>query len=158
MTEALALTQRPAWRALQTHYEQIKEWQDRIKKEGWKEGLVDDVINHCILLSKYRSDGEKDQWDMPHMFIQQGFQGDCEDIATFMWATLKRLEYPRHIRILVVKTLLGDHTVVKVELPQGKWKMYETVPVPLDQFDHLFFIPIVEFDDKVIIYYKRQRS
>jgi hypothetical protein len=48
--------------------------------------------------------------------------------------------------------------VLKVEMPDGQWKMYETVPVPLCEFDQLFYRPIVEFDEKSIVYYKNMAS
>jgi len=142
------------------YYEQIREWQNRIRQEGWSENLVGDVIHKCVLLSKYEYD-RGDHWATPGEFMQRGFRGDCEDIAVFGMGTLKRLEYPHDVRILAVKTLTGDHAVLKVQVP-GKngiaWKIYETVPMPLIEVDQLFYRPIVEFDDKVIVYFQNQRS
>ena len=137
------------------YYEQIKDWQKRIEKEGWAENLVDDVINKCVKFSKYQTE-KKDHWDTPREFMQRGFKGDCEDFAIFMMATLKRLKYPYNVRVRAVKTLIGDHVVLRVEMPDEKWKSYETVPVPLDEIDRLFYRPIVEFDEKNIIFFERK--
>jgi hypothetical protein len=136
------------------YHDQIKDWQKRVQEKGWSQNDVDDVVNGCLRLVKYEPDGDIDHWDTPQEFIQKGFRGDCEDIAIFMMATLKRLEYPHGVRILGVGTLMGDHAVLKVEMPDGNWKMFETVPVPLYQFDQLFYRPLVEFDEKTIVYYK----
>ena len=133
--------------------EQIEEWQKRVQERGWTQNHVDDVIKGCLRLAQYEPE-ETDHWDTPQEFMHKGFKGDCEDIAVFIMATLKRLEYPRGVRILAVKTLLGDHAVLKVEMPDGEWKMFETVPIPLCEFDQLFYRPIVEFDEKTIVYYK----
>ncbi|MFC1868260.1 hypothetical protein ACFL0H_09025 [Thermodesulfobacteriota bacterium] len=85
------------------YYEQIRDWQNRVKKEGWGKTLVDDVIDQCIILAKYRMEKE-DHWDTPKEFMEKGFQGDCEDIAVFMMATLKRVNYPYRVRVVAVKT------------------------------------------------------
>jgi len=139
------------------YYEQIREWQKRVQEQGWTQQSVDDVVKGCLKLVKYEVE-DNDRWDTPQEFIRKGFRGDCEDIAVFMMATLKRLNYAHGVRILGVKTLMGDHAVLKVEMPDGIWKMYETVPVPLCEFDQLFYRPIVEFDDKTIVYYQPGRS
>ncbi len=114
-------------------------------------------MNQCLKFAKYRTEKE-DHWDTPKEFIQRGFQGDCEDIAVFIMATLKQLKYPYNIRIMTVKALTGDHAVLKVQMPNTKWKIYETVPVPLCQIDRLFYRPIVEFDEKNIIYFEQKGS
>jgi predicted transglutaminase-like cysteine proteinase len=141
------------------YYEQIKEWQRRVNEEGWTKNLVDDMVNESIKLSKYRLDKKGDHWDTPKEFIARSFQGDCEDIGIFAMANLKRLKYPHKVRIMAVKTLLiTDHAVLRVEMPDGKWKMYNTVPMPLDEIDQSFWRPIVEFDEKDIIYFERKRA
>ena len=106
---------------------------------------MDDVISESLRIVKYRPDEEgEDHWDTPKEFIERGFQGDCEDIAVFMMATLKRLEYDGSVKILGVRTLMGDHTMLRVQMPDGQWKNYETIPVPLIEFDQLFYRPIVD--------------
>jgi predicted transglutaminase-like cysteine proteinase len=137
------------------YYEQIMDWQKRIKEEGWAENHVDEVVNQCIKFSKYRTE-KQDHWDTPKEFIQRGFQGDCEDIAIFIMATLKQLNYPYNVRIMVVRALTVDHAVLKVQMPNTKWKIYETVPVPFGEIDRLFYRPIVEFDEKNIIYFEQK--
>jgi hypothetical protein len=135
------------------YHEQIRDWQKRVQEEGWSRQRVDEVVKGCLRLVLYEPE-ENDHWDTPQEFIDKGFRGDCEDIAVFIMATLRRLNYPNGVRILGVRTLLGDHAVLKVEMPGGKWKMYETVPVPLCEFDRLFYRPIVEFDEENVFYYK----
>ena len=139
------------------YHDQIKDWQKRIQEQGWTRIHVDEVVDGCLKLVKYEPE-DTDHWDTPQEFIQKGFRGDCEDIAVFIMATLKRLDYPHGVRILGVKTLTGDHAVLKVEMPDGKWKMFETVPIPLVEFDQLFYRPMVEFDEKTIVYYKSGSS
>jgi len=139
----------------QTHglyRDQIRDWQKRVHEQGWSRSTVDEVIKSSLSLVKFEPE-EEDHWDTPKEFIAKGFRGDCEDIAVFMMATLKRLDYPNGVRILGVKSLTGDHAVLKVEMPDGEWKMYETVPIPLVEIDQLFYRPIVEFDEKSIVYY-----
>ncbi|MEW6668902.1 MAG: hypothetical protein AB1512_27145 [Thermodesulfobacteriota bacterium] len=135
------------------YFDQIKEWQKRIQENGWSRQDLDDVVQGCLKYVKYEAETD-DHWDTPQEFMNKGFRGDCEDIAVFMMATLRRLQYPRSVRILAVKTLMGDHAVLKVEMPDGSSKMYETVPVPLIEIDQLFYRPIVEFDENTIVYYK----
>lgn len=134
--------------------QQIRDWQLRVRKEGWSGQVLDGVVEGCLRLAKYKPE-RRDHWDTPGEFAEKGFQGDCEDIAVFILFTLKRLNYDRNVRILAVKTLMGDHAVVRVELPGGEWKTYETVPVPLGQFDRLFYRPIVEFDLSTVVYYEK---
>ena len=142
------------------YLEQIKEWQNRISEEGWTESLVGEIMKKNLRLTRYVFD-KGDHWATPKEFIQAGFRGDCEDIAAFLMGTLKRLEYPHGVRILAVKTLSGDHAVLKVQLP-GKngidWKIYDTVQVPFLEIEQQFYRPIVEFDDKVIIYFQQKKS
>lgn len=135
------------------YYEQIKDWQKRVKKEGWSETLIDEVTIQIVELAKFRTES-RDHWDTPKEFMQRGFQGDCEDIAVFMMATLKRLEYPFGVRVMLVETSMQDHSVLKVKMPNGKWKIYDTVPMPSGNAGRLIFKPIVEFDENNIIYHK----
>ena len=60
---------------------------------------------------------------------------------------------------MAVKTLTDEHhAILKVEMPDLRWKTYEAVPMPLGEIDRLFYRPIVEFDEKEIIYFERQSS
>ena len=132
--------------------EQIREWQRRIQREGWTADLVDHMMIELVQLSEYEVEID-DHWDTPKEFMERGFTGDCEDIAVFMMATLKRLQYPETVRILAVRTAIEDHALLKVKLPTGDWKIYETVPVSLHTAERPFYTPIVEFDEKDIIHY-----
>jgi len=136
------------------YYNQIKEWQGRIKQEGWSKNTVDKIMDQCIVLVKYKTE-KTDYWDTPKEFMQNGFQGDCEDIAIFMMATLKKLDYPHKVRVVAVSTWLRDHAILKVQMPKGNWKNYETIPMPFQGIDRLFYKPIVEFDENEIIYYSK---
>jgi hypothetical protein len=131
---------------VKTYYDQIKDWQDRVKQEGWSEKLIDDVIYKCHWLAFYQGDEIEDHWDTPSEFEDKGLKGDCEDIAVFLLATFKRLKYPFGVRILAVRTLVGDHALLKVKMPDGKWKTYETVPMPLGFIDGIFYFPLFEWD------------
>jgi hypothetical protein len=139
--------------SIQDRYlKQILEWQQRIEKEGWNESAVDGVIQGSIDLSSYAPD-KVDHWDTPAEFIRNGFRGDCEDFAAFMMFNLKRLKYPEKVRILAVRTLMGDHAVLKVAMPGGgRWKIYETLPRPFDSLDQMFYRPIFEFDERLVVF------
>ena len=138
-----------------TYYERIKDWQQRIKKYGWSENLIDEVMDQILQLATFRTE-YYDHWDTPQEFMRRGFRGDCEDIAIFMMATLKRLKYPDKVRVMAVETLKQDHAVLKVQTPNGKWKIYDTLQKPLSEINRLFYKPIFEFDENDIIYYERK--
>jgi transglutaminase-like putative cysteine protease len=138
-------------KGLRWKYEnRVKDWQERIKKEGWTKTNIDKIINYCVKISRYRPE-ENDYWYTPKEMIDNGFWGDCEDIASLMFGTLKRLHYPYPVRIRVVNTFTGGHAVLRVHLPDKTWAQYETVPslykYPLDR---LFWKPIYEFDENKI--------
>lgn len=135
--------------------EQIIEWQQRIDEQGWSHEIVDDIVDRSIEFSKFEAE-PRDHWATPGEFIGNGFVGDCEDIAVFAMGTLKQLDYPRKVRILLVHTLMGDHALLKVETAADQWKTYETVPMPFVQIDQLFYRPILEFDEKSIVYFQRK--
>jgi hypothetical protein len=40
--------------------------------------------------------------------------------------------------------------LVKVELPDGRWKKYETVKIFLSEMDAIFYRPKIEFDESRI--------
>lgn len=131
---------------------EIENWQKRVREEGWNEALVDDVMAKCIRLSKYESDPKDVDYWMSYREFTKAFRGDCEDIATFMFGTLKRLEYPEEVRMRVLRMPLGDHAVVMVRLPGGRWKMFNSVPIPGDVVDLAFSRVLVEWDDQNIYY------
>jgi len=125
------------------YYEHIRDWQIR----DWQERDVSSVINFCLKYVVYTYD-PPDHWQTYQEMINSDFHGDCEDIALFMAGTLRALGYPYQIRILLVKIIEGEHAMLKVELPNGKWRVYQTVDAPLWQID--VFVPICEFDEKEI--------
>ncbi|MGD9211177.1 MAG: hypothetical protein PVI90_10395 [Desulfobacteraceae bacterium] len=130
----------------------IKDWQDRILQEGWNESFVDEIMAKCVFLSKYKADPKgMDHWMTYREFIDT-FQGDCEDIAAFMYGTLKRLNYPEPIRMRILRMPMGDHAVVMVRSANGRWKMFNSVPTPGQFIDLAFSRILVEWDDERIYY------
>ena len=148
---------------IKVEYEdQIKDWQERVKKEKWSEGLVDEVVQTCQVFVKYTTDmnpdyrWKNDYWFTPQEMINADFKGDCEDIGSLILGTLRKLNYPYGARLLIVGTMLpADHLLVKVELPDGRWKKYETVKLFMSEIDGLFYRPKIEFDENHIWTYDR---
>jgi hypothetical protein len=140
-------------RTTERYLEMIEDWQRRINAEGWSEYAVDEIMEDCVKLTEYRMELD-DHWDTPKEFFQRGFQGDCEDIAVFMMATLKNLGYPYQVRIAATRPMLGteDHALVKVEMPNRAWKIFETTPMPSGRTDHSPPRPFIEFDEKNIFH------
>jgi len=130
---------------------QIELWQKKIQKEGWNETLIDDVMSSCLRLAKYEQDCCDDYWKTYQEFLED-FKGDCEDISAFMFGTLKRLNYPKGVRIRIIRMPLGDHAVLMVELPKGRWKLFNSIPMPGNMFDIAISRTIVEWDDRNIYY------
>jgi len=126
--------------------EKIEEWQLRIQREGWSESQVHTLLKQFRGLATYRMEIQ-DHWDTPKEFIQKGFSGDCEDIAVFMMGTLKRLGYPQRVRILIVHDLFEDHALLRVEMPEGGWKVYDVVPRKVPSREASLLKPVVEFDE-----------
>ena len=151
---------------IKVKYEQrIKDWQKRIKREGWSEKLVDEIVQTVQVFAQYTPDknpsnrGEADYWFTPKEMIAADFKGDCEDIGSLTYGTLKGLRYPHGVRLLIVSTLLPiDHILVRVELPGGKWKNYETVNVLFSEIDGIFYQPLLEFDENHIWIYDPSRK
>ncbi len=127
----------------------IKDWQERIQKQGWSEVIIRQIIKDCVYLSKYVSE-KGDHWQTPDEFILNGFRGDCEDFAAFEWGVIKRLGCPYPVRMAGVATAWPtDHAVLRVRLPAG-WKTFESVPIPGHQLDGLFYRRFVEWDEKEV--------
>ncbi len=139
------------------YLEQIKDWQERVRREGWTRQLVDDVAKGTALLSSYRHE-EEDHWATPNEFLEAGLRGDCEDIAAGIYGSFKRLAYPYGIRILGVEAAGGDHALVKVQLPSGEWQIYESVYPWNSLIDWIFYRPFVEFDAQHIAWAGRRKS
>jgi len=137
--------------------DQIKDWQQRLQQEKWSENLVDEIVQVSQVFAKYTSDNnpgyrwKNDYWFTPREMIEADFRGDCEDIGSLIFGTLKRLNYPYDVRLLIVETIqLSDHLLVKVKLPDGRWKKYDTVKLFLSEIDGLFYRPKIEFDESHI--------
>jgi hypothetical protein len=130
----------------------IERWQERVRQEGWSEALVNDIVGSCLKISKYEPEpANHDHWKTYGEF-QNTFRGDCEDIATFMYGTLKRLECPYDLKMRIIRMPAGDHAVLMVELPDGGWKMYNSLPIPGDFIDIAMARTVVEWDDQQIYY------
>jgi len=137
--------------------EQIKDWQERVRKEKWSENLVDEIVQTSQVFAQYTPDKnpdyrwKNDYWFTPQEMIDANLQGDCEDIGSLIFGTLKKLDYPYEVRLLIVETIqLSDHLLVNVELPDGRWKKYETVKLFLSEMGALFYRPKIEFDENHI--------
>ena len=110
------------------------------------------MTRSCIQLSKYEPDPiDDDHWETYQEFTRD-FKGDCEDITSFMYGTLKRLNYPNNLRFRILRMPLGDHAVLMVELPDQRWKMFNSVPLPGASIDIALSRTVVEWDDKYIYY------
>ena len=94
-----------------------------------------------------------DHWDTPTEFVNKGFSGDCKNIAIFEMAVLKQLGYPYGIKILIVHALFEDHALLRVEMPEGGWKVYDVVSeaVPSPKLESLK--PVAEFDEKQVVWF-----
>jgi len=110
--------------------------------------LVDEIVNSCKSYSSYTPDSI-DHWDTFKEIVYNHFYGDCEDIAVLMMGTFKLLNYPNDTRILIVDVAGSnlDHALFKIRLPNGKWKIYETLS------SSSLYLPLVEFDEYHIWYY-----
>jgi hypothetical protein len=130
----------------------IEQWQQRVREEGWSEALVNDIVDSCLNIAKYEPEpAHHDHWKTYGEF-QISYRGDCEDIATFMYGTLKRLEYPYAQKLRIIRMPAGDHAVLMVQLPNDQWKMYNSIPQPGDFLDLALARTIVEWDDQRIYY------
>ena len=114
--------------------------------------VVDEILNQSRSLTHYEMDFG-DDWQTPGSFIRSGFRGDCEDIAIFMMGTLKRLNYPYKVRVLVIEDLFADHAQLKVQMPDGCWRWYESTRRGSYSSCPHGWRPVVEFDENAIVYY-----
>jgi hypothetical protein len=129
----------------------IERWQKRIQQESWNEDLVGDIIDSCLRFAKYEAEEGDDYWKTYQEFLVD-FRGDCEDISVFMYGTLKRLGYSNDMRLRIIRTPRGDHSVLMVQLPEKKWKMYNSTPIPGDFADMAISRTLVEWDEHNIYY------
>jgi len=130
----------------------IKDWQERLRHEGWTETAVRSIMAEFRGMVRYEME-LKDHWATPGEFIANGLKGDCEDIAGFLMGSLKRLGYPHRTRILIVRDLFNHHALLKVELPSGRWAVFETAPEGPLEIHAGRFDPLIEFDEMVISYF-----
>ena len=126
--------------------EKINEWQMRIRREGWSESQVHSILRQFRGLAAYRME-IADHWDTPKEFMRKGVSGDCEDITVFMMGTLKRRDYPHRVRVLIVEGLFEDHALLRLETPEGGWKVYAVVPPGVPTPEPGRHRPVVEFDE-----------
>lgn len=130
----------------------IEQWQQRVQQEGWSEALVNDIMDSSLTIAKYeREPANHDHWKSYGEF-KKDFRGDCEDIATFMYGTLKRADYPHALKLRIIRMPAGDHAVLMVKLPTDQWKMYNSIPQPGDFLDIALARTVVEWDDQNIYY------
>lgn len=126
-------------------------WRQRVGESGWSAELVRDIMTGSRELTRYEMEIE-DHWDTPGEFVERNFQGDCEDIAIFMLATLKSLGYPHDVKVLAVQTPFEDHALLKVEMPDERFEVFETVRSGRGNVIKLVYTTIVEFDEKSIFF------
>lgn len=129
------------------YQEKIREWQTRIRKEGWSENHIRSILVQFRSLVTYHME-IRDHWDTPKEFEQKGFSGDCEDIAVFMMGTLKRLGYSRAVTILVVRNVFEDHALLRIKMPEGGWRVFDVVAGNIPCIEEGLLRPVVEFDEK----------
>ncbi len=131
-------------------FPQLVSMQNKIASDGWNNNTVEEIIEEirnltCLTMKT------KDHWGTPKDFVARNLQGDCEDIAIFLLAMLKKLDYPGQVRIFAVKTQFVDHAMLKVQMPDNNWKIFETVK-KTERNMQFAFTPIVEFNDREIIF------
>ena len=131
-------------------FPQIASMQRKIEDNGWNNATVDQIIEDARMLT-YLIMETGDHWDTPKEFVEKNFQGDCEDIAIFLFAMLKKLNYPHEVRIFAIKSDFVEHAVLKVQMPDESWKMFETVK-KTEKNMQFAYTPIVEFNDRDIIF------
>lgn len=131
-------------------FPQLITMQQKIEENGWNNTTVDEIIEEVRMLT-YLTMETEDHWDTPKEFVEKNFQGDCEDIAIFLLAMLKKLNYPYPVRIFAIKSDFVEHAVLKVQMPDNRWKIFETVKRTENTMKFVY-TPIVEFNDQEIIF------
>ena len=137
--------------------EKIRNWQQRIQREGWSQGQVESILGQFRSLVSYRME-IRDHWDTPKEFMRNRFSGDCEDIVVFMMGALKRMNYPYRVRILVVRTLFEDHALLRLELPDGGWRVYDVAASAVRAVEPGRLTPVVEFDETTVVWHSPKGS
>ena len=132
--------------------EKIKDWQMRIQREGWSENEVHSLLRDFRSMATYRME-IGNHWDTPKEFMDKGFASDCKNIATYEMGALKKIGYPHQVRILIVHALFEDHALLRIELPEGGWKVYDVVPQNVPTPEARLLKPVVEFDEKRVEWY-----
>nr|MBF0223322.1 hypothetical protein [Desulfobulbaceae bacterium] len=131
--------------------EKLSTWQDRVNSKGWDTSTVRAIVAESKALTSYEIEIE-DQWATPQEFAAKSYSGDCEDIAIFIMSNLRSLGYPYEVRVLAVKTNFEDHALVKIQMPDLSWQVFETVQTNAAADEIILtYTPIVEFDEKQII-------
>lgn len=126
----------------------IELWQERIKTEGWSESLVNDVVDGCLRVSKYEKEPDgMDHWMTYKEFIEKGLRSDCEDVSTFIFGTLRRLNCPYDLWMRIIRMPAGDHVVVVV----GD-NVYNSLPMPGDFVDLALSRTVVQWNETEIVY------
>ena len=128
----------------------MAQFRAQLAAEGWHNGLVESILISSQKLTRPAME-ITDHWDTPQEFMGRNMAGDCEDIAIFLLATLRSLGYPHQTRVLAAKTLFAEHALLKVEMPDGSWQVFETTQ-PIKPGARLVYTPIVEFDEREIIF------
>ncbi len=132
--------------------DKIRDWQMRIQREGWSESQVHSILLQFRSVATYRME-IGDHWDTPREFMEKGFASDCKNIAAFEMGVLKQLGYPYQVRILIVHALFEDHALLRIELPEGAWKIYDVVPQNVPTPEARLLRPVVEFDERNVEWY-----
>jgi predicted transglutaminase-like cysteine proteinase len=129
---------------------QLQSMRTKIAAKGWSNETVDEIIEEIRTLTSLTME-TKDYWDTPKEFVAKNLQGDCEDIAIFLLAMLKKLDYPGQVRIFAVNAQFVEHAMLKVQMPDKSWKMFETVK-KTERDVQFAYTPIIEFDERNIIF------
>ena len=66
--------------------------------------------------------------------------------------------YPYRMRILIVQDLFEDHALLRVEIPEGGWKIYDVVPRRVPSLEMTQLKPLVEFDERTMFLYPPQEA
>lgn len=128
------------------YYQQIEDWREKIANEGWSDSMVDKVVYGTRANCKYDWQA-RTVFKSPQQMIAGGFEGNCGDIASLIYGTLKRLGYPHEVRLQIVRVFWSHHMLAKVRMPSGSWKSYQTVESPFARLDEPFYTPVLEFNE-----------